>query len=97
MLMDLGTGKTKGNAAAAIFYSKNAAPAHYKDKREIENNYQGTVYVIDTGIGAKKKAVETKGVETKPQLTPPDNNSSDIVEADFTELHQDKDDPEDLL
>lgn len=52
-LIQLGTGKIKGNAAAAIFYAKNAAPDEFKDKREI--GVSGAVtYVIDTGIPARK-------------------------------------------
>ena len=52
-LIDLGSGKNKGNAAAAIFYAKNAAPDDYKDKREI--GVSGAVtYVIDTGIPARQ-------------------------------------------
>jgi len=80
MLTKLGEGETKGNAAAAIFYAKNACPDEFKDKREIGHQVQGTVYVIDTGIPSKNQ-VEGKN---KPQL--PD---SKIIESDFEEIEQD--------
>ena len=48
-LLGLANGSIKGNAAAAIFYSKNAAPDEFKDKREIDVGGSVT-YMIDTGI-----------------------------------------------
>lgn len=80
MLTDLGTGKAKGNAAAAIFYAKNAAPEDFKDKREEVHTHQGTVYMIDTGIPAKKDP---------PQLP---SNEPETIEADYKEIQNDEDD-----
>lgn len=51
MLSGIAQGQIKGQSAAAIFYSKNAAPDDFKDKTIQE--HQGSVtYVIDTGIPA---------------------------------------------
>ena len=56
-LLGLGNGTIKGNAAAAIFYSKNACPDEFKDKREIEMGGNVT-YMIDTGIPQRQLPVE---------------------------------------
>tara|TARA_R110000782_G_scaffold41860_1_gene95633 strand:+ start:3486 stop:4082 length:597 start_codon:yes stop_codon:yes gene_type:complete len=73
-LLDLGSGKTKGNAAAAIFYAKNAAPEDYKDKREI--GVSGAVtYVIDTGIPARKL---------------PGQEIPEAIEAEFKEIENEE-------
>ena len=79
MLEGLATGKNKGNAAAAIFYAKNAAPDEFKDKREID--IQGSVtYVLDTGIPAR---------QLPDQLTEQiveDVEYSEVKEEDFGDL-----------
>ncbi|MCK5021532.1 MAG: hypothetical protein KAS32_31265 [Candidatus Peribacteraceae bacterium] len=84
LLINLGTGKVKGNAAAAIFYAKNAAPDEFKDKREIDVGGSVT-YVIDTGIPQRQLP---QGEETQ-----------EFIDADFTELHSDEEEEEyeDLL
>lgn len=51
LLSGVAHGQIKGQSAAAIFYSKNAAPDDFKDKQEIEHS-GGVTYVIDTGIPA---------------------------------------------
>ena len=51
-LIGLAQGDIKGQAAAAIFYAKNACPDEFKDKREVVAS-GGVTYMIDTGIAAK--------------------------------------------
>jgi len=64
LLTDLADGSVKGNAAAAIFYAKNACPDLFKDKRELEVK-GGVTYVIDTGIPAKQLPPELKAIEAE--------------------------------
>lgn len=72
-LSDLAEGKAKGNAAAAIFYAKNACPDEFKDKRELEVQ-GGITYVIDTGIP------RIENVES-------DQHVGGDIEADYRELN----------
>jgi len=75
-LINLGNGKNKGNAAAAIFYAKNAAPDDYKDKREI--GVSGAVtYVIDTGIPARQLPGQTEAIEAEFKEVVEELSSSD--------------------
>lgn len=53
LLCGLADGSLKGNAAAAIFYAKNAAPTEFQDNRNLTIS-GGVTYVIDTGIPAKQ-------------------------------------------
>lgn len=82
LLQNLASGKNKGNAAAAIFYAKNAAPDEFKDKREMEVT-GGVTYVIDTGIPSKQKQI-------------PQQLSEEIIEAEFEQIEKEEND-EDLL
>ena len=79
--IDLAKGRTKGNAAAAIFYAKNAAPDDYKDRKEVAVSGSVT-YVIDTGIPAR-------------QL--PNQDTENIIEAEVREILEDEEDDENLL
>lgn len=49
-LVDMAKGKTRGNAAAAIFALKNYFPDDYKDKREVEMAAGAGMILVDTGI-----------------------------------------------
>ena len=68
MLTGLADGTYKGNAAAAIFYAKNACPDEFKDNRDIAVS-GGVTYMIDTGIPSKElpapisEAIEAEFVE----------------------------------
>lgn len=74
-LINLANGTFKGNAAAAIFYAKNAAPDHFKDKRDLEIT-GGITWVIDTGI---------------PSLPAPNNNIQQAIEAECHEITNSED------
>lgn len=73
MLTKLADGTYKGNAAAAIFYAKNAAPDEFKDKRDLEVT-GGITYIIDTGIPSLPKpdlkdvAIEAEFSEMKTSV-----------------------------
>jgi len=88
MLQGLATGENKGNAAAAIFYAKNAAPDHFKDKREIEMGGSVT-YLLDTGIPQR----ELPPGEVQEAI----ESDSETIEAEFTEVPNADADFEDLL
>ena len=85
-LQKLASGKYKGNAAAAIFYAKNACPDEFKDKREIDVS-GGVTYVIDTGIPAKEipqaihKTIEAEFEEISPMghLIDDESDDSDLL------------------
>ena len=83
LLISLADGTFKGNAAAAIFYAKNAAPEEFQDNRNLNISGGGVTYIIDTGIPAKRL----------PELT------KAIIEAEFTEIEKEEDEEldEDLL
>lgn len=87
LLIDLGNGTNKGNAASAIFYAKNANPDEFKDKREVEHT-GGVTYVIDTGIPAKQiRSVENENLDSQP-----------IIEVDYFEVDEGQGDEDgDLL
>jgi len=83
MLTNLADGTYKGNAAAAIFYAKNAAPDEFKDKRDIDiNSTSNITYIIDTGI---------------PALPSPGKITEAIVEAEFTEILEEEQEPEEEM
>ena len=79
LLLDLATGRVKGQAAAAIFYAKNACPEHFKDKREVEHS-GGVTYMIDTGIAAKPQPIQVENI-----IDQLDYNEEEIEEASYVE------------
>lgn len=86
-LLGLADGSKKGNAAAAIFYAKNAAPDEFKDKREIDIGGSVT-YIIDTGIPQRQLPTEAN------------ESLSEAIEAEFEEMiieEEENEEMEDLL
>jgi len=86
-LIGMANGTIKGQAAAAIFYAKNACPDHFKDKREVDVGV-GITYLIDTGIPPKqvKNIVGeiAQQVEQEEEIEEEKIEEEKIEEVEFT-------------